>query len=312
MTKSWNPKRGKKRYDSASAVVLDRVKLGQAPVSLKRVRWMQRGLWILLALAVVGGGLAVWLTVDARFYIYDAQIDGNRRLSRQEIFKASGLEGLHILWARSGTIESRIMEALPSLESVQANCRLPSECTISVVERRPRILWDEGTAAPGGLWWIDEEGAIFPGTAPIPVQDDTAPAASESGSDVAGSSTSLGMDSGQAESLEDASGRWTVIGPLPREDGRAQGDLDSEVRLALNELWKSGIELPAEFQYTPKGGLSFVDEHGWRIIVGQGSGMARRLQVLDNLLVDLESRGVTPRFVDVRFPEVPYYMPAEE
>jgi hypothetical protein len=271
-------------------VVLNRVKLGQAPVSLHRMRWTQRGLWILLVLAVLGGGLGLWLTLDARFYVYDAEIVGNRRLSHQEIFEASGLWGLHILWARSATIESRILEALPSLESVTASCTLPSACTISIVERRPRVLWDSRSGASGGLWWIDEEGAIFAGTASVPVQDDGAGASGQEG----------------------AAGRWVVTGPLPREDGHAQDHLDEQVRVALAELWESGRDLSTAFRYSPEQGLSFVDEHGWRIIVGRGPGMARRLQVLDLLVAHLESSGVTPRFVDVRFADAPYYVPAAE
>jgi hypothetical protein len=271
---------------------------------------MHRGLWILLVLAIVGAGLTVWLTVDARFYVYDAQIVGNRLLSHQEIFEVSGLQGLHILWARSGAIESRILEALPSLKSVAASCHLPSECTIYVVERRPRILWDEGPGTSGGLWWIDEEGAVFPWVAPIPVGDDTTAAAA--GSDSTDPATAPGIHAGQVKSLNDPSQRWAVIGPLPREGGHDQDHLDDQVRVALNELWESGIEPPVEFQYSAELGLSFIDERGWRVIVGKGSGMARRLQVLDRLAADLQSRGVTPRFVDLRFPEVPYYVPATD
>ncbi len=323
MTNSWNHRHGSrrsdKRYDRAGAVVLNRVKLGQAPISLHRIRWMHRGLWGLLALAVLGAGLALWLTVDARFYVYDVQIVGNRRLSHQEIFEASGLRGLHILWARSSVIESRILEALPSLESVEAGCRLPSECTISVVERRPRVLWDERSAVSGELWWIDEEGAVFL------VRDGEA------------NSHLTASEATQAESSDGASGRWVVTGPLPRDDGtaryggtplrserhdersleeersdRVQGNLDEQVRVALAELWESGRDLPTAFRYTPEQGLSFVDKHGWRIVVGQGPGMACRLQVMERLVAHLVSREVTPRFVDVRFPEAPYYVPATD
>lgn len=292
MTKSWDPRRGRRRYDRAGSVVLNRVKLGQAPVSLHRLRWMHRGLWILLAIAVAGGGLALWLTVDSRFYVYDAQIVGNRRLSHQEIFEASRLGGLHILWARSATIESRILEALPSLESVEVGCRLPANCSISVVERRPRVLWDES----GELWWIDEEGAVFPGMASMPVRDD-------------GASSPSQID---ADAPTDSLGQWVVRGPLPREDGRGKDYLEEQVRVALVELWENGRHLPSEYQYDPEQGLSFVDAHGWRVIVGQGSGMARRLEVLEQLVTHLESQGVAPRFVDVRFPEAPYYAAATD
>lgn len=274
MTKSWNPRRDTRRYERAGSVALSTVKLGQAPVSLDRIRWRHRGLWILLAVALLIGALALWLTMDTRFYIYEAEIDGTRRVSQQEIFEASGLQGLHILWARPASIESQILEALPALESVEVNCDLPSECSISVVERRPRVIWDEGSDRS----WIDEEGTIF----------------------------LLQAAEVDSTTLGESSGAWIVSGPLPREDN---GDLEGQVLVGLAELWESGRELPDAFQYSPDQGLSFVDEHGWRIVVGAGAGMNRRLQVMDRMVTYLESRGVTPRFVDVRFPEAPYYAP---
>lgn len=286
MTTSWKPRRGRKRYDRAGAVVLNRVTLGQAPVQLRRIRWMQRGLWMLLALVVVGGGLGLWLSMDSRFYVYDAQIVGNRRLSREEIFEASGLRGLHILWARSRTIESRILEAKPSLESAEISCKLPSACTISVVERQPRVLWNEN----GQSWWIDEEGSVFAGMGSVPAVSDSA-------------------DSGQAGGLNDAGAQWLVTGPLPRED---DGNLDERVCVALTEIWESGRDLPNEFLYDPAHGLSFVNDRGWRVILGRGSGIERRLQVLDRVTAHLEAKGITPRYLDVRFPDAPYYAPAAD
>jgi hypothetical protein len=277
MTTSWKPHRGTKRYERAGSVVLNSVKLGQAPISLNKIRWRHRWLWILLALAAVVGALVLWLTVDSRFYVYDAQIDGTRRLSTEQVFDASGLRGLHILWARPAAIESQILESLPSLESVEASCQLPSKCSIAVVERRPRVLWEDS----GQRSWIDDQGTVF----------DAQDAAADVGY--------LGEDAGQ----------WSVTGPLPLEE---EGHLDPSVRVALEELWQSERDLPGIFQYSPAQGLSFVDENGWRVVVGEGSGMARRLQVLDGLVAHLKAAQVTPRFVDVRFPEAPYYAPRAE
>jgi hypothetical protein len=222
---------------------------------------------------VAAGALALWLTLDARFYVYAAEIAGARRVSHDEIFQASELMGLHILWAQPAAIEARILDRLPSLESAEVTCHLPSNCSIAVIERQPRVLWDEG----GELWWIDEEGAVFSG---------------HQGADL--------------EAVNDAAERWLVTGPLPRN---ADGNLDEQVRVALTELWRSGEEVPTEFDYTVEHGLSFIDRHGWRVIIGQGSGMHQRLWVLDRVTAHLESRGVTPGFVDVRFPKAPYYSP---
>jgi hypothetical protein len=225
-----------------------------------------------MILAVMAGALALWLTLDARFYVYDVDTVGARRVSREEIFEASQLMGLHILWARPAAIEARILDTLPSLESAEVTCNPPSDCSIAVVERRPRVLWTEG----GELWWIDEDGAIFP------AQD-----------------VATGV-----EAANDAAGQWLVTGPLPRND---EGNLEQQVRVALTELWTSGQEIPTEFYYAAEHGLSFVDEHGWHVIMGRGSGMSERLRILALMTAHLESRGLTPGFVDVRFPDAPYY-----
>jgi len=271
MTKSW--KRPKKRhYEQTGSVVLNKIRLGQAPISLRKSRWIRIGLWSALALAIAAGALALWLAQDRRFYVYEAEISGTRQLSPSTLFEASGLEGLHILWARSATVESTLLEAFPSLESVSVSCSLPSDCTIAVVERQPRVLWND----QGELWWIDEEGAVF----------------------------SADDEGANSVAANEAAGRWLVKGPLPRGE---DGNLDERVRVALKELWASGRDVPTEFTYEADRGLSFTDRHGWLVIVGRGSGMDERLQALARLAAHLESNGVTPAFVDVRFPEAPYY-----
>jgi hypothetical protein len=275
MAKSRRGRRRKKHYDSGGSVVLGQVHLGQAPISLRKSRWLRTGGWVLVALAIAAGGLVVWLTLDARFYVYSAEIGGVRRVSEGEIFEASELMGLHILWARPAAIEARILDKLPSVESVEVACSLPSDCRIAVAERQPRVLWDED----GQLWWIDEEGAVFPAQ---------------------GGATNL-------DAAKDTRGRWLVRGPLPRSD---EGNLDEQVRVALTELWTSGEDVPTEFDYTTEHGLSFVEAHGWTVIIGQGAGMGERLRILEQLTAHLKARGVTPRFVDVRFPKAPYYAPA--
>ena len=272
MTTSWNPRHGKKHYERAGSIVLNSVKLGQAPISLTRIRWRHRSLYAFLILAVVIGGLALWLTLDSRFYVYEARVEGTRSLTRDQVFDSSSLNGLHVLWARPAAIESQILEAIPSVENVEVSCRLPAECSISVVERRPRVAWDEN----GQIWWIDDAGTIFAQA------DDLV--------------NGVGA-------IEEA-GRWSVTGPLPRGE---EGNLDSQVRVALEELWESGQDLPEVFQFSPDQGLSFLDDRGWRVVVGVGSGMRHRLDVLEHLTAHLASAQVTPRFIDVRFPDAPYY-----
>jgi hypothetical protein len=119
----------------------------------------------------------------------------------------------------------------------------------------------------GQLWWVDVDGIIFPAQGML----------SES---------------------------WLVRGPLPRGEG---GRLDENVRIALTELWAVGADMAQLLYYVPDRGFTFTDERGWRVILGQGPGMAERLRVLELLTADLEARGLTPRFIDVRFSDAPYY-----
>ncbi|MCX7682859.1 MAG: hypothetical protein N2508_13000 [Anaerolineae bacterium] len=278
--KARSNRRRYRKFESVSTLVLgwSSAKAGAAPRTLRLVPLLLVGVITILAL---------WVGLDERFYIRRADVQGAVRTLPAEIFRASGLRGLHLLWVHPARAEQRILSELPTLESARVRCglRLPAECTIVVRERQPKVAWNEGNL----VWWIDAEGMIF---TPAPV--------------------------GGEEVM------WTISGPLPRgEDGR----LAESVRVALNELWarslpeagrgephpqplpgaERGVELPTSFEYVPGRGLTFVNSRGWRIILGEGTGMERRLTVLAPLTAYLEERGLSPRFVDVRFPDTPYY-----
>ncbi len=249
-------------FESAGTLVLGRSRTRRRPAASKMLsRRLRSGLWLLLGVTAICG---LWLGIDSRFYIYRADVVGAVRTSSDAIFQASGLSGLHILWAHSAESQERILSALPTLEEAQVKCQLPADCTITVVERQPRVRWEEEN---GLVWWIDAEGVIF------------------------------SADGALAEG-------WTVRGPLPRD---GENRLSEPVRIALTELWATGKDVASEFFYVPERGLVFINEQGWRVILGEGTGMAQRLEVLSRLTMYLEERGFSPQFVDVRFPGAPYY-----
>lgn len=231
--------------------------------TLARLATSRRFRMALLAVIGTVGVGALWLTLDDRFYIRGAEVIGAVRTSPSEIVRASELRGLHILWARLQDIEARVVTALPMIEGVSSVCSLPAQCTITVTERQPSVMWDDG----GQLWWVDSDGIVLP-----------------------------------AE--EQISEGWLVRGPLPWDE---DGDLDPRVKVALAELWDVGASVLPELEYVPARGLLLVDERGWRVIVGVGEGMGERMRLLDQMADDLTGRGLTPQFVDVRFPDAPYY-----
>ena len=302
-----------------------RARARRAP-ALPHSSWQRLRGVLLLLVAIVAAG-ALWLTLDGRFYVSRVVVVGASRSSPDEVARASGLPGLHVLWVHPAEIEAHLLRALPDIESVQVACGLSARCTITVVERQPRVVWDED----GQWWWIDAEGVIFAASpsggevssflpsggevssflpsggdaSALPPSGGDASALPPSGGDASALPPSGGDDSALPPSGGDKGGeRWLVQGPLPRrEDGR----LNERVRVALSELWSAGIDVPSPLTYAPGRGLAFTDERGWRVILGEGPGMAERLQVLEWLVADLQARGLAPRFVDVRFPDAPYY-----
>lgn len=261
-SRRWSEQR--RGFEATSPLVLGR---RRASRGTRRTAWY----WVrvaLLALVISVAAAAGWVLLDDRFYVYGADVQGAVRVSPQEVFGASDLMGLHVLWVRPSEAEERILSLLPRLESADVTCRLPARCTIAVVERRPRMIWDDA----GELWWVDAEGVVFP-------------ALPEEAADV-------------------GEERWVVRGPLPTdEDGR----VDQRVRVGLAELWAVSDETSPELRYVAGRGLVITDRRGWRVIVGQGTGMEERLLVLEWVAADLQARGLVPRFVDVRFPDAPYY-----
>ncbi|TET52138.1 MAG: hypothetical protein E3J64_05715 [Anaerolineales bacterium] len=120
----------------------------------------------------------------------------------------------------------------------------------------------------GGVsYWIDEEGMIFP-----------------------------------FEGMR--LGHLFFTGPLPRgEDGR----VDEGIHGVVMELVAGGIDSDVVFRYDAARGFVMTDSRGWQVVLGSGPGMAEKLAVLEGIVDSLEARGLTPRFVDVRFPSAPYY-----
>ena len=61
------------------------------------------------------------------------------------------------------------------------------------------------------------------------------------------------------------------------------------------------------YQYSEQEGLSFQNAAGWPVRLGNGQEIDTKLDLLQSLTDYLSEQGVAPAFVDVRYPEAPYY-----
>jgi hypothetical protein len=107
---------------------------------------------------------------------------------------------------------------------------------------------------------------------------------------------------------EPLAGAWHVNGPLPVD---AEGHVDRDVVDALVDLARLGMT-PQTLDYRPGRGLVVQDGAGWRVVLGDGPGMELRLRVYARIRTYLLENDIHPRFVDVRFPQAPYYSEVNE
>jgi cell division protein FtsQ len=131
------------------------VRLSLAPVT---GRWQTFVSRLIAALLLVTLGWATYAIFDSpNFYAYGAQVQGNAVVSDEEVYAASGLEGLSTFWIDPEKVSTQV-EALPNVRSAQVKVRIPARVTITVEERNPELIWQTGETR----WWVDAEGTFVP------------------------------------------------------------------------------------------------------------------------------------------------------
>ncbi len=144
----------KARRDHAYETAKPQVKLSPRPlVGL----WQVRGSTVLSVLLLVALALLTsQFFTTHRFYVYEAEVQGNQFVDQSEIYNASGLHEMSIFWIKPEQAEAAI-SSLPGVKEARVTCRLPNRVRIEVVERRTLIIWQRGEERRG----VDELGAIL-------------------------------------------------------------------------------------------------------------------------------------------------------
>jgi cell division septal protein FtsQ len=65
-----------------------------------------------------------------------------------------------------------------------------------------------------------------------------------------------------------------------------------------------------QYQYTTEHGLEFQSDGGFPVYLGLGENMADRAMMWKAVEAELKQQGVTPQFVDLRYPVAPYFIEA--
>jgi cell division septal protein FtsQ len=249
-------------------------KAGTRAVAVDRAgSWWRIALARLLAIALLLGaiGMLVYGSVDARFFVYQAQVTGAHHIDATTIYRQAGIDEQNIFWIRPAQVAQRLQQ-IDGIAAAQVHTSLPARVSIEVQEREPVLMWR--AMAQQRDWWLDGEGRVlpYPGDAQSP----------------------------DMIFVVDSSDRQLEQGGNLRPP-----DLVDSVRQLAAALPRTRI-----FFYDGDRELSFtqqVDGSEWPVYVGTSDDLPRKIQVLQVLDRYLQDNQIRPRYVDVRWADHPVY-----
>jgi len=216
-------------------------------------------------------GMIVYISSDAQFFVYEAEIEGVHHLKSKKIYESAQVHQQSIFWIQPSQVEDNIRQ-LNGIKDVEVHCRLPARVVVRVEEREPIVLWRLLTQEQD--YWLDEEGVVLPYHG-----DPTSP-------DVVIVADSSDRQLQEGARIEPASLVRSV----------------QQLAVALPQV---------EFIfYGAERGLSFTqktDRGEWPVYVGTSEDLARKIGVVQALNVHLAEHQIQPRYVDVRLASHPVY-----
>lgn len=220
---------------------------------------------------ILSGGLLLmmigFLTLDM-FYVDSIAVGGVNYLSREEVFRFSGVSQKHIFWVSEEEVKEQL-EANNNIAVAEVQVGWPPDMVQIVVrERDPAIIWEQGD----NRVWLDINGLVM-------FQREDRP-----------DLLRVVYDPNE---------------PAPEEPLGATSRVDTEVvHGAL--LLKSRMQNIDVLLYNPKKGLGWRDPRGWMVWFGTGSNMDVKSRVYE-AIVSQNFNAVQFGEIDVSDPDYPVY-----
>ena len=208
------------------------------------------------------------------FYVPSATVLGNNHISKEEITTVLGVVGQSIFTVQPDELESRLRLNYPEMLSADVKVYLPNHVYVTVSERTPVILWQKGD----GYTWVDAEGVAF---RPRGLQAGLVPV--------------VAVD----EPLPGIANTDDPLSPPPY----MQKELVNAI-VALSPLLPAGQTMTFDSTH----GLGWKDPRGWQAYFGTtANDMPLKIRVYQSLVDSLMARSVFPEYINVMYPEAPYY-----
>ncbi len=261
----------RRQYQAAVSMPGIEIRMPGIQITSDSIRSRLPGILLTLLL-----GVALYLAATLPiFHAAAPQITGNERITADEINAALGSTGQSIFMLRSADLENRLRLNFPDIESAKVTVSLPNRITVSVVERKPLVLWQQGN----GITWIDASGVAFRPRGGAP-----------------------GLIAVAALAAPAAAVPTTAVDPLSPTPFVSPDLVQAILTLAPD------VPQGTVMEYDPKYGLGWTDARGWKVYFGYtAKDMPVKLQVYKSLVDSLAQQGIQPTFISVQYANAPYY-----
>ncbi len=116
-----------------------------------------------LFLAIGCLALLAFLFTEPRFYVYGAEVAGNRLLAAEGIYRASATDMHSVFYVAPREVRQALLERFPGLQEVRVSVSLPARLCIQVAEKTVQFVWEAG----GHAYLADGRGTVL-GDGPAP------------------------------------------------------------------------------------------------------------------------------------------------
>ncbi len=254
------------------ALGLPEFHLSKPKFAMPRMRANLRFASILISILL---GAVIYLAFTLPyFFVPSATVLGNNHISAEEINSLLGVTGQNIFTVQPDELQTRLRMNYPELLSAEVKVYLPNHVYVTISERVPVIIWQRGE----GYTWIDEAGVAFrprglqAGLVPVIAVDDPIPGIVAPGD---------------------------LFTPPPY----MQEELVDAI-LALSPLLPAGTSMT----FDSAQGLGWKDSRGWQVYFGTSvEDMPLKARVYQSLVDSLMARNIYPAYINVMYPEAPYY-----
>jgi hypothetical protein len=267
----------RKRVASRTSRRRFNIALGMPDIHLHRpavprlhASWRLGSIFIVLLI-----GVAIYLLLSLPyFHVPSATVLGNNRITREEIESVSGVLGQSIFTVQPDEVETRLRMNYPELLSAQVNVYLPNHVYVTLTERQPVILWQQDE----GITWIDATGVAFRPrglvAGLVPVKGLVAP----------------------------------PVGSAPLDDPLAPPPFIQKELVDAILVLAPHVPADSTMVFDRSFGLGWTDSRGWKAFFGTSAkDMPLKVRVYQSLVDSLVSRGVSPTFINVMYPDAPFY-----